>query len=573
MQSDKQHIDDFFRQKEEAFRADEQHATAHWQQMQKQLANPGPGASTNNRTIKQIGRFLGALLTIAIIALLTIKINRSNKKAITRTNKQQSAVVAPPTKAATMPDTLSHISQPTNKTVHVTPTSQKKPPPEPAMTLISPPITRAEETSTQTAEYNNSELGNNSKTFETKGPKPNAQTLLNLFYDQLKKKEEAFYIDADRDNTITAKEGTILTIPAHAFINKSGVAKGKVKIIVHEYYKYEDILAAKLSTTSNDKQLVTGGMLHISAEQDGKEVKIAPQSAVAVSVPTDDYNTKMMLFKGVEQPSETDNTTLNWIPAGAFQELTFQGHNRTVQVLNLQKVEPASVNYGKKTTAKFYVSSQIDIPKSALIAALKQRFGTYYDEIKLKKLRKKKAQEPTSFDDRSSIIDSVRIDLHKAFKMRLLPKNDSLYYALLLKQDSIEHEKRIKRQKHYRFAITDLGWINCDFFSNNASPKINLTTDLGKGQDGHTCFSQLVFTKYRSVLQSYYVSGNKLRYERVPEGEAVVLVIVTVKDDTVWSCFRSLNITKSAVTDLVFEPTTPEQFKQKLQSFFAPQQQ
>lgn len=581
MQSDKQHIDDFFRQKEEAFTPDEQHATAHWQQMQKQLADPGPGASANNRTIKKIGRFLGGLLTIAIIALFMIKVNRVNKKAVTKTTKQQTTVVAPQTKPVTIPDTLSNVSLPTKQTTtlvttHVTPESKQKQPPLPAMTLISPPITRAEESfnETQSVTANNGEWNSIKKAFETKGPKPNAQTLLNLFYDQLKKKEETFYIEAGRDNTITAKEGTILAIPAHTFTNNSGVVKGKVKIVVREYYKYEDILAAKLSTTSNDKQLVTGGMLHISAEQDGEEVKIAPQSAITVSVPTNDYNPNMMLFKGTEQPSETDlSTTLNWMPAGAFQELGFQSGNRTVQVLNLQIVEPASVNYGKKTTAKFYISSQIDIPKSALNAYLKQRFGTYYDEIKLKKLRKRRTHSPTSFDDKTSIIDSVKIDLHRAFQKRLLTKNDSLYYAGLLKQDSIEHEKSIKRQKHYRFTITDLGWINCDFFRNNANPKINLTANLGKDKDGVTCFSQLVFTKYRSVLQNYSYNGNKLRYESVPEGEAVVLVIVTVKDDTVMACFRSLNITKSEVTDLVFEPTTPEQFKQKLQSFFASQQQ
>ena len=47
-----------------------------------------------------------------------------------------------------------------------------------------------------------------------------------------------------------------------------------MKIAVREYYKYEDIIAAKLTTTFNGEQLITGGMLHISAEQDGKPVTI-----------------------------------------------------------------------------------------------------------------------------------------------------------------------------------------------------------------------------------------------------------------------------------------------------------
>jgi hypothetical protein len=352
------------------------------------------------------------------------------------------------------------------------------------------------------------------------------------------------------------------------------VAKGKVKIVLREYFKYEDILAAKLSTTSNNEQLTTGGMLHISAEQDGKAVKIAPQNAINVSVPTDDYNPKMMLFKGTEQPSDIDNSsTLNWIPVGPFNQQRMSFRNRTVQVLNLQKVEPYSVSYGKKTTAKFYVSPQIDIPKSALTAYLKQRFGTYYDEIKLKKLRKKKLRGPTMFDDNSSIIDSVKIDLPRAFQKRLLTKNDSIYYTGLLKQDSIERENLIKRQKHYRFAITELGWINCDYFNGTGNPRVNLTVDLGPGNTITTCFSQLVFTRYKSVLQYYSFNGSKIRYEGLPEGHPVILVIIKVKDDKVMSCFHQLNTTNKEVKDLVFEPTTPEQFKQKLQSLFASQQQ
>jgi hypothetical protein len=583
MQSDKQHIDDFFRQKEEAYTPGEQHATAHWQQMQKQLADPGPGASGNNKNgsnaLRKIGKFLGALLTVAIIAILAINSNRLNKKAITKTKKQQATVVAPQTKPVTTTDTLFNISKTTNQaTVVTTPTtivSKQAPPPVPAMTLFSPPITRAE-TITQTEENTFNKWDNNIKAVATKGPKPDAQTLLKLFYDQLKKKEESFYIEAGRDNTITAKEGTILAIPANAFINKNGIAKGKVKIVLREYYKYEDMVAARLSTTSNGKQLVTGGMLHISAEQDGEAVKIAPQKAIAVSVPTDDYNPNMHLFKGVEQPSEIDNsTTLNWIRVGPLVQSDFpmNMHNRMVKVLNLQKVEPASVTYGKKTTAKFYVSPQIKISQTALIAALKQRFGTYYDIIKLKKLRKKRIHAPTMLEDNLSIIDSVRIDMDKALKWRLLPKNDSIYYAGLLKQDSIERAKRIKSQKHYQFSIDDLGWINCDFFRSFEYTKINLTVDVGKDYNISNCFSQLVFTRFKSVLKLYSYNGNKIRYENMPEKEPVVLIMVKVKDDTVMTCFRPLNISKAEVTDLVFEPTTPEQFKQKLQSLFASPQQ
>ena len=585
MQSEKQHIDDFFRRKEEAFTPDEQNATAHWQQMQKLLAEPGAGNSVNPKNglngMRQIGKFLGGLLIVAIIAILAIKTNRLNKKASTTTSKQQSTAVAPQpipeTKQQTVPATAETTKQEaTLTTTNVIPVNKPKAPPVPAMTLISPPITRAltESDKIETVAYNNSEISDNKKVFETKGPKPDAQTLLNLFYDSLQKDEQTFYIDAGQNMTITAKEGTHLTIPAYTFINKQGIIKGKVKIVVREYFKYEDILAAKLSTTSNGKQLVTGGMLHVRAEQNGEEVKIAPQNAISVSVPTDDYNPEMMLFKGIEQPSDIDNTTtLNWLPVRPFQAIAPPAP-RIVTVLNLQKVEPVSVSYGKATTAKFYVGPQIEIPKTALIAQLKQRFGSYYDNIKLKKLRKKRHYYgPTMYDDNTSIIDSVQIDLTRAFQKRLLTKNDSIYYRGLLKKDSIEMTKRIKLQKHYKFAITELGWINCDYFNGTIYPGVNLTVNLGSDKTISNCFSQLVFTRYKSVLQTYFFRGNKIQYQYIPEGAPVILVLVSVKDDQVMSCFRPLNTSNTEVDNLMFEPTTPEQFKQKLQLLFASQQQ
>jgi hypothetical protein len=583
MQSDKQHIDDFFRQKEKAFTPDEQHATAHWQQMQKQLTDNGASANPKNGSngMRQIGKFLGGLLIVAIIAILAINTNRSNKKTNTSTTKKQSTAVAPQTIPKIKQHTVPATSETTTQsapitTTNVKPVNKPKAPPVEAMTLISPPITRAEIPSnkTEALEFNNNQWGVSTKAFETKGPKPNAQTLLNLFYDSLQKDEQTFYIDAGQNMTITAKEGTHLTIPAYTFINKHGIIKGKVKIVVREYFKYEDILAAKLSTTSNGKQLVTGGMLHVRAEQNGEEVKIAPRNAISVSVPTDDYKPEMMLFKGIEQPSDIDNTTtLNWLPVRPFQAIAPPAP-RIVTVLNLQKVEPVSVSYGKATTAKFYVGPQIEIPKTALIAQLKQRFGSYYDNIKLKKLRKKRHYYgPTMYDDNTSIIDSVQIDLTRAFQKRLLTKNDSIYYRGLLKKDSIELTKRIKLQKHYRFAITELGWINCDYFSGTVYPGVNLTVNLGLNNTISNCFSQLVFTRYKSVLQTYFFRGNKIQYQYVPEGAPVILVIVTVKDDQVMSCFKPLNISNTEVDNLVFEPTTPEQFKQKLQSLFASQQQ
>lgn len=581
MQSDKQHIDDFFRRKEEAFTPDEQYATAHWQQMQKQLAEPEASVNPKNGShgMRRIGKFLGGLLIVAIIAILVINTNRSNKKVIATTTKQQATKVAPQPIPETKQHTLQAIAETTKQTITITttnvaPVSKQKAPPVPAMTLFSPPITRAETSSEKTdaTAYNNSEPSVNKQAFETKGPKPNAQTSLKLFFDELEKEEQTFYIQADRDTTLIAKEGTQLVIPANTLYRKTNVAKGRVTITMREYYKNEDIVAAKLSTTSNGKQLVTGGMVHIIAEQDGEPVTVAPQKTITINMPADKYDTRMQLFKGIETPGETNNQQApDWMPVNTFSAADNDQHG-FVTMLNINEVDPFSVSYGDKTTARFRVNSNLNIPKQELIAQLKKRFGTYYDIIKLKRYRKSKSGVKSQLYSQF-IIDSIEVDVLKLLKTKKVTKEDSLRYMILLKERAAYVQKQMAMHNTYSFALTGFGWINCDRFSDDPGPKVTFVARLDKNSDANNYVSMLVFKRYQSVLRGYNSGGRNISFYGVPADEPAVLITVTINDDKVVSNIQPVTTANTAVSNLVFEPITPEQFKQKLQSLFAAQQQ
>jgi hypothetical protein len=68
--------------------------------------------------------------------------------------------------------------------------------------------------------------------------------------------------------------------------------------------------------------------------------------------------------------------------------------------------------------------------------------------------------------------------------------------------------------------------------------------------------------------------GHKVHYQHLPPDEPVLLVTVTVNDnEQVVSNIQSLTTSCNVVNNFVFEPTTPEQFKQKLQSLLASQKQ
>lgn len=556
MLSEKQHIDDFFRRKEEAFTPDEQPIDAHWQQMRAQLADPDPtpgNAKAGSNISRHFNKFLGGLITVIIIAVLAINPFRSHKKIVAQTKQSESTVAVTTNKEVKQERPIDSLANTTTKAVALP-------------GLIDVPIATSED-------YNSGSDAD----LPIPPPveeKPDAYTLLQAFYKKLEKPEQEFYIEADRDTTLIAKEGTQLLVPANTLMTKGGPVKGPVKIVIREYYRNEDIIAARLHTLSNGQQLETGGMLHISAEQDGVPVLIAPQKTIIVTMPANNYDSRMQLFMGQEIPDDVSSSTeLNWIPAEpVFQGLMNCGSGRKILALNVNEVEPFSVNYGKRTVAKFYMSDQVFTPKPELIAQLKQRFGSYYDVIKIRRARKNKNYENAP-GGKPYVIDSTPIDVKAKLASKKATKQDSLRLFSLLKQDSVYNYNQALMSNTYRFAISSFGYINCDRFLDDPRPKVTMTVNFGEGANANNYVSMLLFTRYRTFCRGYGGAGHTIFYKNIPEDEPALLITVTVNDDKVVSNIQSFTTSHTVANNFPFEPVTPEQFKQKLESLLASQKQ
>jgi hypothetical protein len=137
-------------------------------------------------------------------------------------------------------------------------------------------------------------------------------------------------------------------------------------------------------------------------------------------------------------------------------------------------------------------------------------------------------------------------------------KEDSFYYA---------QQSRLA-QTAYNFTISDFGWFNCDRFMNNPGPKVNFTVDLDKGATAGNHICLLIFTRNRSIVPGVYWSGQKEYFPGMPAGESAILVTVAVTVDKVVSNIHPFTISDTTISNLIFTPTTPEQYKQQLQSFF-----
>lgn len=573
MLSEQQHIDDFFRNKEEEWMPDTSQAEVHWQRLMPLLATPAvkpSGKKFHIQSSTKIIKLLGGFAVVTVLTLVTVTSTKNKKapKPVAKTTTIQTpAKTTPP---AAQKTTTPVVTIPPSATGNKTGIEPQKS----SVAIKKQPIAAK---STENPVRNRKTLTH--LPANTADEKPVVAKMLADFYRSIEKKGQEFYIQGNRDTLLRGKEGTKLFIPSYAFSNKAGAVKaGTIRIVLTEYYSYDDIVAAKLSTTSNGEQLVSGGMMNIKAQADGQELQLAPKKNLEVSIPAKNYDNRMQLFTGttmqrtlVENNKDTpaydisntlNDNVINWNVADRNKSIINNKSKQNITVSDLS-VDPHRVNYGKKITAKFFVADDFEMTDKEIKEKLRERYGNYYDRIKIRRVNKNK---------KSEVIDSVWMDYKKATRLKLITREDSISYAKQFKtvvatgnrtKDSAANDITA-----YEFSVPSLGWINCDRFLTDSRPKVDFTLDLGEGFDAGNFISQLVFVKYQSVLNCVY-SGSKVQFRGIPENEPVFIVSVGVKEGKVISCIYTLKTTGTTVTRLTFEETTPEAFRKKLETLIS----
>lgn len=134
------------------------------------------------------------------------------------------------------------------------------------------------------------------------------QKAMDSLYAAMDKTFQVFMINTSKDTILTCAEGTIITIPAHCFTDKSRKKiSGLVKFEVKEYYAVEDMLFASLNSVSNGNLLESGGMLYMKASQNDSPLGLLASKNVTVQMPTRQKVSDMQLFYG-----EGHDHKLNW---------------------------------------------------------------------------------------------------------------------------------------------------------------------------------------------------------------------------------------------------------------------
>jgi hypothetical protein len=335
--------------------------------------------------------------------------------------------------------------------------------------------------------------------------------------------------------------------------------KGPVSIQLKECYSEADMIRENLSTLSDGRLLETKGMIHIAAYANGQELKLKAGKEFIIHFPNKEADKPMNLFYG----ERNDTGGLNWKIDSSSLLSPRASHRGGV------------VFYDREYGKNFGIFTTGDKP-----IELYEFFSLKFDNGKLQpqnvlpydcqvhyRIREKGRLEITDFkvvDTASNELPNVTPDPYLLQFIRQTPLvmrvNEEFVPGETYKgtadgwfeirfelsprdyQNNESYNKQF-RQKYarftrdsittinstelgfYVFSASKLGWINCDYFWNTDSEKVDFIVKADP--DSRPDF-KLIFKKVKSIMGGEKEGGN-IVFKNIPAGEEVKIVAISFK--------------------------------------------
>ena len=200
-------------------------------------------------------------------------------------------------------------------------------------------------------------------------------TSLDEFYNKHEVKRQIFNVSALTGGTFTSSNGTIVTIPANAFVTSSGSnVTGNVTVEFKDVYKKSDMLLSNIpSVLTNGKPLKSAGEFFIRVLSGNVPVTLVPGKKITVEQPLEKSGGELDLgmtafvqpvdsdFTGGWEPTIEDSITwstssyiYNWYQTTSYNEGTwlntdnsffFEAYQQTNLALTINNASDYSIGY------------------------------------------------------------------------------------------------------------------------------------------------------------------------------------------------------------------------------------
>lgn len=565
MQQDKNHIENKLRQLENQQLPDLSAMDAHWKEMKKIVQPNLPNAKPV--VPKSIFWMISAACLIGVILLIVNNGNKKQKEVIFANDTERSK--------RNLSDTLQQRFLKIDSTkfyasnIKMQPTNQH-------LNKLSDLIGGGTNSDSLPANFI---VINDSSTNPIALTAAIKKEMLSNLIAPIKKNGEIFTIDNSRDTIIKCKEGSVLVIPSYSFNTKDSVM-----FEIKEFYNYGDMVANGLTTMSDNEQLITGGMVYLSAKVRGKEIAINPEKEIRVFIPNLTAEDSMQIFEGVKK---TDGDTvannlsvqnnINW-------QLTRYRIDSPVLKMFIRAIDlkddhiDYTTTYNGKTKAVFYRATQSIYSKEELKVILQKKYGGYYDKIRVRKqwernllFKKIESTEEEYYQvayNSYGVGDTAEL-LPFTIKRNKLEPIDTVYKIVRWVNTGSKDVRRPNFSANtlssigekYSIGLNKLGWINCDRFFKYPGKKTDFVVDLKDSSFNYITY--LVFENFKSIMQAGE-TGNYAVFQKVPVGEPVKIISIGIRNGKTMAVVKNTITGNSIFSDLQFESTTSDYLKNSL---------
>lgn len=335
---------------------------------------------------------------------------------------------------------------------------------------------------------------------------------INALFKQLSGGSQEFKVNCKKDTVLLCENGTQIYIPENAFEKMN--SKKPVIISVTEALSVSDMLINRLTTTSNGRLLETGGMIKISANQDGKALRVRKSKEIGVLIPRTNDLLNPQLFAGRHH-----GDSINWRPNGQVTD----GNPGIWQFIRCSR-RYAPCNFWCRLSRSVGLGGPQ--PKQWANCSAVSALFIEYGAKDLRELKK--------------------IVAEKLAYRRPIRSNYQLWRALnqLRKKEAEERLENgsasASEVQYYLFSTGTLGWINVDSFSDMDPNKLtDVSVPISPLAQSNV---QMVFTKRRSILPANWQTEDGLYFKDIPLKEETILVATQYIDAKIYVALQEYTI-------------------------------
>jgi len=323
---------------------------------------------------------------------------------------------------------------------------------------------------------------------------------------KIAEKPQHLVVPSHSETIVTGAKGTIIHVDPKTLETVDGSPLGAhIQIVLLEMTNNSSLLLNNAQTVSNGELLITGGAYYLNMTSDGKQLKMKQVKGLEVEFPKLTEN-EMGLFIG-----ERDSLgKMNWVPT----ENNFKSKN----IIDAEEPE-------KPATKKYTSTTHSDMDD--LFAYMNRSSGDLLveeEELSEEEYLKKKA-------------------------------------AYEAAQKQIEYQ----RKTYEAVELMNFGWINCDRFFYDPSPKTEIQL-LIKNDSITGARIYAIFKDINSIMTQEYWQGRKdiATFRNIPTGKQVTIIALTAKNETPFIFESTINTEKVKQVKIEFVATTDAEIKEIL---------